>query len=120
MEKDIYQLEVERLQAIHDEQFKEVIFKAWTNFEDHSPLFDTIGNKNDFSHGCLTQIRTGYRVGVFAAPNGIINYELTREIVADERIPKSPMTITKESLPVFAEWQRKIKLLEKALYYTFI
>lgn len=51
--------------------------------------------------GCLTQIRDS---DTWCAQTD----ELTEEIRADERIPKDPKEITVESLPVFAEWQRKL------------
>lgn len=48
---------------------------------------------------CLTQIR---RYGDAGSPVP----ELTRAIRADVRIPPTPEEITRESLAVFAEWQR--------------
>ncbi len=51
--------------------------------------------------GCLTQIHDDPdRYGAWTP-------ELTKEIVADDRIPTQP-GITPENLPVFAEWQRKV------------
>lgn len=112
MEKDIYDLEVERLQAIPDEEFRGEIYKAWQDIgrPEHSPLFDIIGHKCNNLAGCLTQIRS---ISRRAYINGSPNEEITQQIHNDERIPRSPSFITKESLPVFAEWQRKIKSLQK-------
>lgn len=50
--------------------------------------------------GCLSMIRNGS----FEAETD----ELTREIKVDERIPRTEHLITLESLPVFAEWQRRL------------
>lgn len=115
MEKDIYELEVERLQAIPDKEFPIKVYKAWVNYDEkespHSCLFDTIGPINHPCSGCLIQIRIDR--GYNAVINGIIDRELTEEIRSDERIP-AVLNITKESLPVFAEWQRRIKALEIA------
>lgn len=53
--------------------------------------------------GCLTQIRIG-------AGEGWTD-ELTTEIRADERIPKNSGDITREHIPVFQEWQRKLDVV---------
>lgn len=52
------------------------------------------------SCGCLTQIRGGD----YAAPTKA----LTAAIRDDERIPAISTLIDVESLPVFAEWQRRL------------
>lgn len=56
--------------------------------------------------GCLTQVRNTpyeYNQNIDPKLNAIIE-----EIAADERIPKISHEITIESLPVFAEWQRRL------------
>lgn len=50
--------------------------------------------------GCLTQVRAEH--GVAETP------ELTAAIRADQRIPKHESRITRESLEVFAAWQRHL------------
>jgi hypothetical protein len=60
-----------------------------------------------FTCGCLTQVKSGHYVAATA--------ELTEAIRADPRLPDSPENITLESLPAFAEWQRRI---DKALGRT--
>ena len=50
--------------------------------------------------GCLTMIRGSGEVAQ--------TEELTRQIREDERIPMCVDEITVESLPVFAEWQRRL------------
>ena len=113
MEKDVYQLEVERLQAIPDAYFFEEVLDAWCIGHKHSPLFDIIGEGSTLAYfiGCLTQIKASEYRAAFI--KGKPNKALTREIRKDERIPKGVEGITKESLPVFAEWQRKIKKMQK-------
>jgi len=60
-----------------------------------------------FQCGCLTTIRLGepgkYGHAVLAETE-----DLTKEIRADERIPKTIKEVTVEHLPVFAEWQRRL------------
>lgn len=51
-------------------------------------------------YGCLTMVRTG--AWNAATP------ELTEQIRNDMRIPSNCFGITVESLPVFAEWQRRL------------
>jgi len=52
------------------------------------------------TYGCLTMIKRGsYEART---------KELTNAIRADTRIPSDPTLITKDSLPVLAEWQRRI------------
>lgn len=103
--KDKYDEAVEYLTA-----HPEVISEAWNR--PHKTrggcLFmptDVVYNE-DFQEarcGCLTQIRRSE--GIYS--NGPTP-ELTAAIRADERIPKTKETITVDSLPVFAEWQRRI------------
>ncbi len=50
--------------------------------------------------GCLTQIKCG--------DDESYSSVLTKRIRADKRIPLSKHAITISSLPVFAEWQRKL------------
>lgn len=64
------------------------------------------------SCGCLTQIRDGgvaYNRHVAFRYDGM-DFDLTEEIQEDERIPVHPREITLESLPVFAEWQRRLDI----------
>ena len=53
--------------------------------------------------GCLTQIHGSPKVMA-----GDLNPVLVEQIVADQRIPSKSEDITVESLPVFAEWQRRL------------
>jgi len=75
-----------------------MIGEAWTDPEHHEAgcLF-MWANK---STGCLTQIRK-YQ-------ESSRNYPQIEEIAKDERIPKDWDEITVETLPVFAEWQRRL------------
>ena len=80
------------------------IERAWNNPRNHEmgclftyaqhPVFDR------FMCGCLTQIREG---GM-----GAQTKELTKAIRADRGIPFRAEDITVETLPVFAEWQRRL------------
>ena len=122
-EKDIYDLEVERLQAIPTEEFGQEIFNAWVYGPKHSCLFDLVGAtgedkdqciKDDLGResGCLTQIRLNSYDSFNAFIHGKVDEELTDQIRSDPRIPSNHNGITKENLSVFAEYQRKVKFLE--------
>lgn len=54
----------------------------------------------DQEYGCLTLIRYGDAVAE--------TKELTQAIKTDERIPCTFYGITLDTLPVFAEWQRRL------------
>lgn len=71
---------------------------AWTNTDRHKAgcLFGFTG---DWTTGCLTQVK----YNKYDAPTPA----LTQAIRADDRIPRVA-DITVKSLPVFAEWQRKL------------
>lgn len=79
-----------------------VIHMAWMDPSGHpgGALFQFCGPRRD-GCGCLTQIRAdiGYRA---------VNPTLTRRIREDARLPERHSQITLSSLPVFAEWQRKL------------
>lgn len=75
--------------------------RVWSDWLEGIGLFKMIGSYC----GCLTQIRSN-TLKLGPTP------ELTAAIRADQRIPLSPIQITKESLPVFAEWQRKIDAIK--------
>jgi hypothetical protein len=111
---DIYDNEI---QLLTNEPI--LIYDSW-GFGD--PLFRFIGSRgdthqlddntyNDIHAGCLTQIRKNKYKGAFI--NGKYEEELTNEIRNDERIPTEGASITVEHLPVFAEWQRRIDILEQ-------
>lgn len=103
---DAYDLEVERLANATIEQMDD----AWAHDtcggeKLHSCLFDDCGiyrhsADTDMPCGCLTLVRCGSMDA--QTP------ELTDAIRADERLPLQVDDITREHLPVFAEWQRRI------------
>lgn len=70
------------------------------------------GSRGYDSPGCLTQIRDGRDVDgrqwIFAVIDCAAREELTLAIASDERIPRDPIDITPECLPVFAEWQKRV------------
>src|SRR5438045_1488958 len=68
----------------------------------HSCLFQHCGDRNDTDIGCLTMIRNG--------THSAATDKLTDAIAGDERIPLNVEGIAVETLPIFAEWQRKIDL----------
>lgn len=82
------------------------IERSWSSPHrtDGGCLFDyaSLDRQGD-RYGCLTQIKRGSMEAW--------DPKLTEAIRADERIPLSPRDITIESLPAFAEWQRKIDQL---------
>jgi hypothetical protein len=79
------------------------ILSAWANPLEHKAggLF-RYASANQFGPcGCLTQIRGEEDWKAFTP-------ELTQAIKADKRIPRHRYEITPATLPVFAEWQRRI------------
>jgi hypothetical protein len=91
---DKYDLAIEFLTQNPDK-----IWDAWNH-----PAVNEGGDLFMYAHrstGCLTQIRRDPETY-----SGTISQ--SAEILADERIPKFPADITVESLPVFAEWQRRL------------
>lgn len=102
---DKYDEEIERLT-----KNPEAIFDAWCEptclFEFVTPNGNKVIRPDGNPCGCLTMVRQGD----FAWTD-----ELTAEIQADERLPKTGLMLTVEDLPVFAEWQRKLdKVLNRA------
>jgi hypothetical protein len=102
--KDKYDEAIEYLQLMP----KEMIY-AWNGPRGHSAgiLFSFCSSdrrskyKNANVIGCLTLIRQkDYYIAETPA--------LTAAIQADERMPDHEDKITIDSLPVFAEWQRRI------------
>lgn len=75
----------------------EKIFLYWVGGKG---LFAFAGPISDPTIGCLTMIRGSGDVA--------LTPELTKAIQSDERIPYGEEGITIESLPVFAEWQRRL------------
>jgi hypothetical protein len=91
--KDKYDLAIEILK-----KDPTMITEAWSNPEHHEAgcLFMWACK----SMGCLTLIR---KYQEFSS-----QFPQVAEIAKDERIPTRPNQITIESLPVFAEWQRRL------------
>lgn len=104
--KDVYDLEVERLSKLSQDD----IFAAWCwDTTAHSPLFDAAKGQ----HGnnvclCLTQIKYHYADGnTDDAP--FISKHLDRELRNDPLIPSSATEIkTVKQLRRFAFWQRRL------------
>lgn len=94
MAKDKYDLAIEFLTA-NPEQIPDAWNIPWSH--EAGCLFAYTNS----SSGCLTQIRgtPDYYGGTLAQ---------AAEIAADERIPENSSKITVKSLPVFAEWQRRL------------
>lgn len=85
----------------------EEIRRAWTRAGTHPHgkifAFCTSSRGADFMNmGCPLMVRGGY----YDAETT----ELTKEIRADDRIPKSVQHLGLETLPVLAEWQRKLDI----------
>lgn len=76
----------------------------------YGDIFSYVGLKHPCPQkglcGCLTQISRGDRVATTL--DGEVDRDLTAEIQADERIPKSAEKLTQQDLEVLAEWQRKL------------
>jgi hypothetical protein len=77
------------------------------NFTGLNPKASTETGATGKSIGCLTMIRN--RPDVYES----FDEALTKEIIADERIPLAQLTIELEHLPVFAEYQRKLDALRE-------
>ena len=89
----------------------EQIDDIWSNPTDHEAgvLFQFCSKEGDLrghsdtyeqSCGCLTEVASGRWPAQ--------NEKLRAEIMADDRIPKRASHITVSTLPVFAEWQRRL------------
>jgi hypothetical protein len=117
MEKDIYDLEIERLTADPGQirnawLFGTPLFKFVTL--DGSNVITSASGKKlvDFSIGCLITIR--HESGDRAVIHPSINDQLTDLIKGDNRIPDVDVTmLSVEHLPLFAAWQRKIDRIKK-------
>ena len=98
---DKYDVQIAELVKLDGEEFTAAVQSDWMNSKG---LFEyAIANPKCMGKdgtGCLTMIRNG---GWRAETE-----ELTEAIRADERLPKTQQDITKEHLPVFAEWQRRL------------
>jgi hypothetical protein len=98
---DKYDLEIERITKAVDNGDSEAIWGAWF----HATClfqFASRSGRTKKSIGCLTMIR--HNPKRFHAETEA----LTEEISKDERIPKNENGITIKTLPVFAEWQRRL------------
>lgn len=100
---DKYDAEIARLLAHANDEasFRNEVARSWNR---GMLLFAVAG---DASCGCLTQIR---RTAGLAADKRYhaATVSLTEAIRKDPRLPIGPEAITRESLPVFAEWQRRV------------
>jgi len=111
---DKYDVAIRNLQAFSGEEFDVAVLSAWSSpaTDDNGCLFK-FGTVSGYAYGkenpdlpegrvygCLTMIRGE---GGYVAQTEI----LTKAIVADDRIPDDAAKVTKDSLPVFAEWQRR-------------
>ena len=109
---DVYEDHFQKLMAIEDDDaLSDVIQSEW---EWSEPLFRRAGPNTahdlvgaDKICGCLTQIRKNPDVYA-ASADGKTVHPITSEIVADDRIPKTPEEIDRQSLAVFLEWQRRL------------
>jgi hypothetical protein len=77
------------------------IRRAWDYPHSHSAGCLFLQTGSGCTNGCLTQIRANLE---YRAPKNSI----TKAIRADARIPMNPADIDVGSLPVFAEWQRRL------------
>lgn len=92
-------------------------------FEHPEEIRDAWADPYDHVAGCLFQYATRGKPGIFEGfgcltmVRGVCRaatQELTAAIRADERIPRSVEDATADTLPVFAEWQRRLdKELER-------
>lgn len=100
--QDKYDVQIERLTADPS-----LIRAEWVRGDG---LFAYAGPRDrdlrNFTCGCLTMIRA-HDFKKVVGPSGPLD-DISDEIRADERLPKSCAEITVESLPAFAEWQRKL------------
>ena len=111
---DKYDVAIGYLNAFPDEDFDDAVYRAWSKPRESGNtagcLFQIAARPTFYSShtGCLTQIRT-MEATIAETP------ELTEAIRADDRIPFGLDHITRKSLHVFAEWQRRLDVeLERA------
>lgn len=105
--KDKYDEQIEELLALNGE-FKDIVVSQWSVGRGLFAYAHRGNRMNGITSGCLTMIRANTR-GRIERPRHMAQTEaLTREIEADERIPNSVKGITRDNLPIFAEWQRRL------------
>jgi len=108
---DKYDVAVEYLMGCNG-NFEKEAENAWRSPRSHQAgcLFLMVKNyepKNIGAYGCLTMIKNG----MFQAQT----QELTDAIRADGRLPENPAFLTRDHLPIFADWQRHIdQVLQRA------
>lgn len=92
------------------EDFHDAVKTSWSNplFIKAGCLFQYVTPSGELERDCDGLICSGCLTIVRAGIRRACTPELTDRIRADNRLPDSPDKITKESLPVFAEWQREL------------
>lgn len=102
--------ELEFLQSLDGEEFNNAVDNHWTRA---TPLFAFVGSRyrctNTKHCGCLTLIRGNPTQYAAITPNGTVDRELTKMIIEDLRLPDHLLAIKKKHLPIFAEWQMRIR-----------
>jgi hypothetical protein len=101
--KDRYDEAIGHLMQFKGAAFRGAVRAAWQTpyHEPGGALFELCeDDNNDGLCGCLTQVKDNQ----YPAQS----HYMTRLIRDDDRIPNLPTKITKKSLPVFAEWQRRM------------
>lgn len=121
---DGYDLEVQRLQAVPDEQFRQEVQYAWGEFMRPYSLFKLVkagcalgkmaGGLPYIPCNCLTEIRARAEARSYSAQwPGLLPL-----IANDTRLPDSPETITREQLPLFARYQRALDCFRETREFT--
>jgi len=118
---DRYDWAVQHLQRIDDDEFQHAVQAAWDephDWDGGSLFLGTAAGGDVWAPrpcdgkpcGCLTQVKLGHQQRMNGELSPLVAWtdELTAAIQADERLPNHPSRVTKESLPVFAEWQRRL------------
>lgn len=109
--QDKYDKGIKYLLQFDGDKFKEEVLQAWSGvpnpahclFQFCTPTGCGMKHPKETKYiGCLTQIKND-TFGTMAWTE-----ELTAEIVNDPNIPTNPWHVTKESLPHFAKYQRKM------------
>lgn len=105
---DKYDAEIADLLALEHKEFLRIVHLRWKAGVGLFRMATANGMLTAADGcGCLTLIRADHDLSAMDMDGNPL-HAITAEIRADERIPKSPFKITKESLPAFAEWQRRL------------
>lgn len=117
---DRYDQAINYLKSLPPDVYPDVVENSWFSAGSDPELiagclfqFAAPSNSTNDNCGCLVMIKENplhYRA---------CTEKLTNEIVADTRIPNDYRQITIESLPAFAEWQRRLDREVRGIHFRY-